>query len=140
MHNSRQTDIQHTILLFDGVCNLCNQAVLFIIPRDPKETIRFASLQSDTGQRLLGRHGLSADRLDTMVLIDREKAYTKSSAALRIARKLHWPWPLFYLFILIPRPLRDTVYDWIASNRYRWFGKKEQCMLPTPQTRRRFLE
>ncbi|MED4727864.1 thiol-disulfide oxidoreductase DCC family protein [Aneurinibacillus migulanus] len=130
---------QQAVLLFDGVCNLCSQAVLFIIPRDPEGTVHFASLQSDTGQRLLTWHGLSPDKLDTIVLIEAGKSYIKSTAALKIAQKLYRLWPLLYVFIIIPRPLRDAVYDWIARNRYRWFGKKEQCLMPTPAIRERFL-
>ncbi|MBN6186858.1 thiol-disulfide oxidoreductase DCC family protein [Aneurinibacillus sp. BA2021] len=126
-------------LLFDGVCNLCNQAVLFIIKRDPEGSIRFASLQSDIGQELLKQHGLPAHGLDSIVLIEAGKAYTKSSAALRVARKLQQPWPLLYAFIWVPRPARDIVYSGIARNRYRWFGKRDQCMLPTPDIRKRFL-
>ncbi|MFT9849948.1 thiol-disulfide oxidoreductase DCC family protein [Aneurinibacillus sp. REN35] len=131
---------ENPILLFDGVCNLCNHAVLFIIKHDPKETIRFASLQSDIGQALVKQHGLLSHGLKSIVLIEANKAYTKSSAALKVARRLQRPWPLLYVFIAVPRPVRDIVYNWIARNRYRWFGKKEQCMIPTPELRKRFLD
>jgi predicted DCC family thiol-disulfide oxidoreductase YuxK len=139
MNQPQQSD-QHAILLFDGVCNLCNKAVLFIIPRDPYGNIHFASLQSETGHHLLARHRMPENKLDTLVLLEDGKAYVKSTAVLRIVRKLYRLWPLLYVFILVPRPLRDKVYDWIAKNRYRWFGKKEQCMIPTPDIRKRFLE
>jgi len=124
------------IVLFDGVCNLCNGAVRFVLARDPRGRFRFASLQSDVARRLLKGDGPA----ETIVLIDAGKIYTKSTAALRIARGLRFPWPLLYALAVIPRPLRDFVYDWVARNRYRWFGKRDTCMLPTPQMRGRFLE
>ncbi|MED0677204.1 thiol-disulfide oxidoreductase DCC family protein [Aneurinibacillus thermoaerophilus] len=130
----------NTILLFDGVCNLCNQAVKFIIPRDPQRNFRFASLQSNTGQRLLQQYGLPSDTLNSVILLDNGKAYTKSSAALRVARKLGGIWSLLYVFIMVPRPLRDIIYNWVARNRYRWFGKRETCMLPPPDIGERFLK
>ncbi|MGQ7276390.1 thiol-disulfide oxidoreductase DCC family protein [Brevibacillus thermoruber] len=129
------------ILLFDGVCNLCHGAVRFIIPRDPSGRIRFASLQSETGRRLLARHGFPADELRTVVLIEGDSLYTRSDAMLRVGRKLNGWWPLLSsLGLVIPRPVRDCVYDWIARNRYRWFGRQEQCLLPTPEIRQRFVE
>ena len=124
------------IVLFDGVCNLCNGAVRFILARDPEARFRFASLQSDVARRLLN----GAPPAETMVLIEAGKVHTKSDAALRIARQLHAPWPLLYGFVAIPRSLRDAVYDWVARHRYAWFGKRDVCMLPTPQMRGRFLE
>jgi predicted DCC family thiol-disulfide oxidoreductase YuxK len=124
------------IVLFDGVCNLCNGAVRFILARDPGARFRFASLQSDVARRLL-KGALPAE---TMVLIEAGKVHTKSDAALRIARELRAPWPLLYAFAAIPRGFRDMLYDWIARHRYAWFGKRDACMLPTPQMRGRFLE
>jgi predicted DCC family thiol-disulfide oxidoreductase YuxK len=124
------------IVLFDGVCNLCNGAVRFILARDPAWRFRFASLQSDAArQRLQGEVPA-----ETMILIEAGKQYTKSAAALRIARRLRFPWPFLYAFVVIPRPLRDIVYDWVARHRYAWFGKRDTCMVPTPQMRGRFLE
>lgn len=124
------------IVLFDGVCNLCNGAVQFILARDPQARFRFASLQSDVARRLL-KGEVPAE---TMVLIEAGKVHTKSDAALRIARCLRAPWPLLYAFVAIPRGLRNMVYDWVACHRYAWFGKRDACMLPTPQMRGRFLE
>lgn len=128
-----------SVVLFDGFCNLCNGSVQFIIDRDPREQFRFASLQSEVGQELLRKHGLSED-CNTIVLIENSKAYVRSTAALRIAQHLRWPWPLFYVAIAIPGFLRDAVYRLIAANRYRMFGKQETCRIPTPELRRRFLD
>ena len=128
------------VLLFDGVCNLCNGAVQFIIRHDPAGRFRFAALQSDTGERLLREMGLPPDKLDTLVLVEDGRAHQRSTAALRIARRLSGLWPaLFYLFIWVPRPLRDLAYDFVARNRYRWFGQRDECMVPTPELRARFL-
>jgi predicted DCC family thiol-disulfide oxidoreductase YuxK len=127
------------VVLIDGVCHLCQGLVRFIIPRDPRGRIKFASLQSEIGIELLTAAGLEDKRLDTVVLLENGKCYTESSAVLRIARRLRWPWPAAYSFILIPRPLRSAVYKLVARNRYRWFGRDEQCLLPTPDIRQRFL-
>lgn len=124
------------IVLFDGVCNLCNGFVQFVLKRDPRGRFRFASLQSDSARQLLGPDGPR----ETIVLLEAGKMYVRSAAALRIARGLRFPWPLLVIFAVIPRPLRDRLYDWVARNRYRWFGKRDACMLPTPQMRGRFLE
>jgi predicted DCC family thiol-disulfide oxidoreductase YuxK len=124
------------IVFFDGVCNLCNGLVQFVLARDGAGKFRFASLQSTTARRLLG----SDVPRETIVLIDSGKTYVKSAAALRIARGLGFPWPILFGLVVVPRPLRDWIYDWVARNRYRWFGKRDACMLPTPQTRGRFLE
>jgi predicted DCC family thiol-disulfide oxidoreductase YuxK len=123
------------IVLFDGVCNLCSGAVQFILARDPAGRFRFASLQSEAAQRLLKGAGVA----ETIVLIEGGKIYTRSAAALRIARGLRLPWPLLYAFVAVPRPLRDLVYGWVARHRYAWFGKRESCLLPTPRTRSRFI-
>jgi predicted DCC family thiol-disulfide oxidoreductase YuxK len=131
---------EETILLFDGVCNLCNDAVRFIIPRDPHARIRFASLQSPAGQRCLARYGLPVNELHSVVLIDDGRVYTKSTAALRVARKLRGLWPALYLLTLLPSCWRDTAYDWVARNRYKWFGRRESCMLPSPDIKTRFLD
>lgn len=127
------------IILFDGDCNFCDASVQFIIKRDPYAHFHFTSLQSEKGQELLTKHRIPTD-VDSLVLIENNKAYTRSTAALRIAKKLDGLWHLLFLFILIPRPLRDPVYNYIARNRYRWFGKKETaCALPSPEMRKRFL-
>lgn len=127
------------LVLFDGVCNLCQGSVQFILKRDPRGRFRFASLQSDEGSRRLAEHGLPSESLTTLVLLEEGKAYLRSTAALRIARHLSGAWPLAAVFLLVPRPLRDRIYDFIARNRYRWFGKTEACLLPRPEWRERFL-
>jgi len=127
------------LLLFDGVCNFCNGAVLFVVDHDPRERFVFAPLQSDLGEQALRDHALRED-LDSVVLIEGDRAFTCSTAALRVAKALKWPWPLlYYAFIAVPRPLRDAAYKYFAANRYRWFGKSDQCRVPTPALRRRIL-
>ena len=130
----------NAIVLFDGVCTLCAWSVQFVLKRDPKGYFRFAALQSPIGQQLLSDHGLSEMPNSSVVLIENETAYTRSGAALRIARHLNGAWPLLSVFLIVPRFLRDGIYGWIASNRYRWFGKKESCMVMTRDIRDRFLD
>ena len=131
--------LTHSIILFDGVCNLCNEAVNFVIKRDTGNVFKFTPLQEKQGVLLLKTHAVDTQKLDSIVLIENEKVYVKSSAALRIARKLSGLWPLFFVLLIIPSFIRDGVYDFIAKNRYKWFGKKEQCMIPTPGLREKFL-
>jgi predicted DCC family thiol-disulfide oxidoreductase YuxK len=128
------------VILFDGVCNLCNASVQFVIRRDPGDVFRFASLQSPAGRTLLQRHGLPADQLASIVLVDGDRCLVKSDAALRIARALRWPWPLLGAASIVPRTIRDRVYEYVARNRYRWFGKRDSCSLPTGAVAHRFLE
>ena len=127
-------------VLFDGVCNVCNATVMFLIDRDPKERLKFASLQSDVGQQLLRERNLVSD-LDTVIVIDKDsdRVYSRSSAALRVFRELKFPWPLLYAFVIIPRFIRDYLYTAFATRRYRLFGKSDQCRIPTPELKRRFL-
>jgi predicted DCC family thiol-disulfide oxidoreductase YuxK len=132
-------DSQHPVVLFDGVCNLCNATVVFIIQRDAAARFRFASLQSDAARTLLAGLAAPSDLPDSIVLIEDGRLFTRSSAILRIAKGLRFPWPLAYAFMIIPRPLRDWVYSLIAARRYRWFGKRETCMVPTAELRQRFL-
>lgn len=127
------------VIIFDGVCNLCNASVNFIIARDPEARFRFTSAQSDAGSALQERYGIDAVGEATFILIKKGKAYTKSDAAIQIARELGGGWKLLSCAGIIPRPLRDRLYAFVAKNRYRWFGKKEECMLPTPALRKRFL-
>ena len=127
------------IILFDGVCNFCNSSVNFIIDRDTTNYFKFGALQSDEGQTLLKKHNQSTDSFDTLILIEDDTLYTRSTAALRIAKKLSGLWPLFYVFIIIPKFLRDPIYNLIAKNRYKMFGKKDTCRFPTPQERAKFL-
>jgi len=128
------------VVLFDGVCNLCNASVHFIIDRDPAAYFRFASLQGENGQALLRRHGLSTSDFDTLVLVEGGKVHMRSGAALRIARRLRGAWPLLAFFWVVPSPVRDALYAWVSRNRYRWFGQEEACRLPTPELRARFLD
>jgi predicted DCC family thiol-disulfide oxidoreductase YuxK len=127
------------VLLFDGVCNLCNGAVLFIIDRDPAGHIRFAPLQSDYAAELLERYGHADLDMQSLVLIENGRSYTRSTGALRIARHLSGAWPLLYALIVVPQPLRDAVYGAIARYRYRWFGRTESCRMPTPDLQSRFI-
>ena len=135
----REPSKPKSIVLFDGVCNLCNSAVQLIIRRDPQAHFQFASLQSKQGQQLLVGHRLEG-YLESIVLMEDSKIYTASAAALRIAQRLSGLWPLFYIFMIIPRPMRDWAYSIIARNRYRWFGRRDECMIPTPNLRERFLD
>ncbi|QMV40195.1 thiol-disulfide oxidoreductase DCC family protein [Cohnella cholangitidis] len=128
------------ILLIDGECNMCHGISRFVIRRDPKAKFRFASLQSNTGQRMLQEGGLSASDLDTVVMVDNGRYDTKSTAALRLFRKLGGAWALLYIGIIVPKAIRDRVYDMIARRRYRWFGRNESCLIPTADVRKRFIE
>jgi len=132
-------DKKDKIILFDGVCNLCNGAVTFIIKRDKNNLFKFATLQSDIAEELLIDKLSDKELLDSIVLIENGKQYTKSSAALRIAKNLSGAYPLLYIFMVIPKFLRDWVYSIIAKNRYKWFGKKDACMIPTPELKKKFL-
>lgn len=127
------------IILFDGVCNLCNGAVNFVIERDKKNVFKFAALQSEVGRELASKYEIDTAALDSIILIDGDTHYQKSTAALRIARELSGGYPLLYGFMVLPKFLRNAVYDYIARNRYKWFGKKENCMIPTPELKSRFL-
>ena len=130
----------HPILLFDGVCNLCNGAVQLIIQRDPDGIFRFASLQSAAARQVLTQFPEAPTDISTIILVERGRLFTKSDAALRTARYLSGAWPALYSFIIVPRPIRNAIYDWVARNRYQWFGKKDKCMIPTPGLKNRFLE
>lgn len=128
------------VLLFDGVCNLCNCIVQFVIKRDPEGKFKFASLQSESGQTLLKKMGLPTDDFDSFVFINGNKYFLKSSAGLHVLKELGGVWKLFYVFIILPRPLRDFIYGLIAKTRYRIFGKRDTCMVPTQDIKRRFLQ
>ena len=130
---------EHPILLFDGVCNLCNNSVQWVIRHDAREQFRFAALQSDTGQALLRATGAPHESIDSVVLIENGRFLQRSDAALALLRRIGGAWSMMYGFRAFPRFLRDGVYNWIARNRYRWFGKQESCMMPTPELRRRFV-
>jgi len=128
------------VLLIDGHCNMCHGLAKFVVGRDKRAVFRFASLQSELGRRLLKEGAMPEDALETFVMVDNGKYYTKSTAALRIGRKLGWPWSVAYPAIVVPRFVRDRVYRFVARRRYRWFGRSESCLLPTPEMRSRFLE
>ena len=130
---------RHPVILFDGVCNLCNGAVQFVIRRDRSANFQFAPLQSAFGESVIQRHDFPKPVADSIVLVDAEGIWQKSDAILRIARKLPGGWPLLYGFIILPKFIRDGIYDWIARNRYRFFGRQLHCMIPTPELRARFL-
>ena len=127
------------IILFDGACNLCNGAVNFVIKRDKSALIKFAALQSESGQRLLEQYHLSTGIFNSFVLIESGIVYTRSTAALKVCKNLTSLWPLMYGFIIVPKFIRDSIYNWIAKNRFRWFGKRERCMIPAPGIMDRFL-
>lgn len=129
------------IVLFDGVCNLCNNAIQRIIKHDKKDVFRFASLQSDLGKKLVSERGMDPEEIDSIILIDPGVAYyKKSTAALEISRELSGGYSLLKNFLFLPEVIRDGVYDIIANNRYKWFGKKDQCMIPTPELKAKFLD
>jgi predicted DCC family thiol-disulfide oxidoreductase YuxK len=128
---------EKAVILFDGVCNFCNSSINFVIRNDKKAQFQFAPLQSEAAQKLAGNRILSTP--DTVILIENDIIYEKSTAALRIAKKLDGLWPVLYGLILIPKFFRDPIYDLIARNRYKLFGKKESCMIPSPEIKSRFL-
>ena len=129
-----------SLVLFDGVCNLCNGFVQFVIARDPAGRFQFGALQSASARRVLDLHDAPDPLPDTIVLVDEGRVFTRSTAVLRIARRLTFPWPLAYAFLAVPRPLRDWMYTIVARYRYRWFGKRDHCMVPTPAVRARFID
>jgi predicted DCC family thiol-disulfide oxidoreductase YuxK len=126
-------------ILFDGVCNFCNNAVNFVIKRDKKSIVKFAPLQRDAGLQLLKQYNLPTDDMKSFVFIDDGVAYTQSTAAIKVCKYLSGAWPLCKVFIIVPKFIRDGLYNWVAKNRYKWFGQKETCMIPTPDVRARFL-
>lgn len=128
------------IVLFDGVCRFCDASVNFVLDRDRRGRIRFASLQSAAGQALLRRFRLPTQEFNSLVLIEGNRTLTRSTGALRIATYLDGLWPLLGLFVCVPPAVRDLVYDWVARHRYRWFGKFDACRMPTPELRQRFLD
>lgn len=128
------------VLIFDGVCNLCARSVRFILDHEADQTLRFMPLQSPAGTRLIRELGLDPNDAKTFVLIADGKAYVKSDAAIRLSRYLRGPWKLLRMIKIIPRRIRDSVYDVVAPRRYRWFGRRDSCMVPTLQFRARFIE
>ncbi|MEP1085739.1 DUF393 domain-containing protein [Algoriphagus sp.] len=128
-----------SIIFFDGVCNLCNASIDFVIQRDTNDKFLVGALQEDLSQKILSRYDVREDYLDSIVLVEQEKIYFKSTAALKIAKHLSGLWPVLYPLIFLPKFLRDPIYNWIGTNRYRWFGKKSTCRLPTPAEKAKFL-
>ena len=131
----------HPVVLFDGVCNLCESTVRFIIARDRRSHFRFASLQSDVAEALAAPFDYAPDELSSVLLIEDGRLYSKARAGLRIARRLDGAWPLFYyLLFWVPGFIANPVYDFVGNRRYRWFGRKEACWVPTDDLRTRFLD
>ena len=138
-HSKISADAEGPIVLYDGVCGLCDRSVQLILRNDRRGRFRFAALQSETGRALLEKFGLSPEALDSVVLVEGDRVWRKSRAALRIARRMDAPWPLLWPLVIVPRPLSDFLYDRLAKNRYRIFGKLDACMIPPPEVRARFL-
>ncbi|MFT5435597.1 MAG: putative DCC family thiol-disulfide oxidoreductase YuxK [Ulvibacter sp.] len=130
---------KHKIILFDGVCNLCNDSVKVVIKHDKKDVFRFSAIQSAVGLQMASEYGIDISKTDSILLIDQDKIYAKSTAALKIARHLSGGYPLLYGFMIVPNFIRNWVYDIIAKNRYKWFGRKDSCMIPTPELKNKFL-
>ncbi len=131
--------MEHPVVLFDGVCNFCNGAVNYIIRQDKKDVFRFTALQSEAGQQLLEHHKLPRQHFDSFILVEKGKIYKASTAGLKIYGRLPWYWKWTQVFWIVPAFIRDAVYHFIARNRYKWFGKKESCMIPGPEVRKKFL-
>lgn len=132
--------MKHPLILFDGVCNLCNGVVQLVIRQDTKGVLQFAPLQSPAGQKLLQQLQLPQKDFETFLLLDKGKLYQKSSAALKVARYFKWYWQWLQLLWVVPQPVRDGVYSFIARHRYQWFGKKGACMIPDASVKKRFLQ
>jgi predicted DCC family thiol-disulfide oxidoreductase YuxK len=130
----------HPVIFFDGFCNLCNGSVQFVIKRDSDQIFRFASLQSNLAKEQLTLFNISPNALESFILVENNKVYQRSTAALRVARRLNGLWPLLYAFIIVPPFIRNAVYNYIAKNRYKWFGKQESCWVPTPELKSKFLD
>jgi predicted DCC family thiol-disulfide oxidoreductase YuxK len=133
-------DIKQPVILFDGVCNLCNGAVQYVLKHDPNNRFLFASLQSQFGQQVLAAHHLSNTNFKSFILLENGNIYQRSTAALMVTKQLTAPISLLYWCIIVPSFIRDGVYNFIAKNRYKWFGKQETCWLPTPELKERFLD
>ena len=130
------------LILFDGVCNLCNSSVLFVIKRDKMDDFMFAPLQGETGQQIINEYNIDTTQTDSIILYDKEKVkiYSKSTAALKVAKHLGFPFNFSVILQVIPAFIRDWVYDYVAKNRYKWYGKKDACMIPTPELKAKFLD
>jgi predicted DCC family thiol-disulfide oxidoreductase YuxK len=133
-------EASHPVILFDGVCNLCTASVQYVIKHDPKRLFHFASLQSAFGEKILTDFNLPANEFNSFILLSNNKIYDRSTAALMVAKKLKGPVSLLYIFIIIPKFIRDMVYGFIAKNRYKWFGRKAECWLPTTELKQLFVD
>ncbi len=139
--NKQSIEPNKKLILFDGVCNLCNGAIQFMIKHDKNDTFRYAALQSDIGKKLIEERNIDTKKVDSIILIEPGVAYyDKSDAALQIGKQLKGYRTISSILYLIPSGLRNIVYDFIARNRYKWYGKKEACMIPTPELKAKFLE
>ena len=130
---------QQPLILFDGVCNFCNSAVNFTIRRDKLKIIKFAPLQSAVGNQFLRQYNLPTEEMRSFIFIENGVAYTQSTAAIKVCKYLNNLWPLCKVFLIVPKFIRDGAYNWIAKNRYKWFGTRQSCMIPTPDVKARFL-
>ncbi|MFW0716838.1 thiol-disulfide oxidoreductase DCC family protein [Pedobacter sp. N23S346] len=128
------------VIFFDGVCNLCNASVQFAIEHDQKDLFKFTALQGEYAKKVLPQFGIDLNKINSIILVENDQLYTKSSAALKIAKHLNGLWPVLYVFMIIPKFIRDAVYDVIAKNRYRWWEKQESCWVPTPALKSKFLD
>lgn len=137
MNTLNKNEEIHALIFFDGVCNFCNSSINFIIRNDKKGYFQFSALQSETAKSYLPN--LNQDNIESVILVENGKIYNKSTAALKIARKLDGLWPVLYVFIFLPKFMRDPIYDLIGKNRYKWFGKKNECMIPGPDIKKRFM-
>ncbi len=135
-------ELDKKIILFDGVCNLCNSSVLYIIKRDKKDVFRYAALQSEIGQKFIKERKINISKIDSIILIDPNVAYyTKSTAAIKIMNEFGGLWQIMNIFnYILPTPLRNIIYDFIAKNRYKWFGKQDHCMVSTPTLQAKFID
>ena len=132
-------ELRPIVVLFDGVCNFCDGFVRFLIRHDPSGRLQFCAMQSDAGRALLAARGFDPDALDTFVVLDGPRTLTRGDAALAIARTIDAPWSWLSAGAVLPRPLRDALYGIVARNRYAWFGRRDTCLVPTPEVRSRFL-
>ncbi|MEZ4916287.1 MAG: thiol-disulfide oxidoreductase DCC family protein [Chitinophagales bacterium] len=132
--------MENNVVLFDGVCNLCNSSVQFIIKHDHKQVFKFSSLQSVFGQKILQQNNLNPTDFNSFIVLINGKLYQKSTGALKVAKQLNFPINLAYIFIIVPSFIRDGVYNFVAKNRYKWFGKRDFCMIPSPNLKNRFIE
>ena len=140
LNNFQMNDTEKPVVLYDGVCNLCTGVVQFVIKHDPDWQLNFASLQSAIGQKILNQYHLDGKTFDSFVFIKSNIAYTHSTAALMLAANLGFPWRMLSVFLVLPKPFRDSIYRFIARNRYKWFGQKSSCMMPNQDIIKRFLD